>query len=101
MIFVLLGANFVMLLAFLFKLNQLPPQIPLFYSKATGDAQLADWWFLILIPILLNIFYALNTYVYKKFFLDNIFIKNTIFYLKLFLIISFTIIFLKIIFLIT
>ena len=50
MIFYLIVANFVMFISFFFKLNKLPPEIPLFYSKASGDSQIADWWLIFLIP---------------------------------------------------
>lgn len=101
MIFVLLGANFMMILAVIFKLRTLPPQIPLFYSRPDGEAQLGEWWFIFLIPILLNFFYVLNKVVVRRFFSANSFVKTFIDYLNLFLIISFTLIFLKIVFLVS
>jgi|SRR3989344_2832952 len=101
MIFYLIVANFVMFISFLFKLNKLPPEIPLFYSKASGDSQIADWWLIFLIPALMNFLYYLNSYIYKKFFLGNEFVENIIYYFKLFLISSFTFIFIKILFLVT
>ena len=101
MIFYLIVANFVMFISFLFKLNKLPPEIPLLYSKASGDSQIADWWLIFLIPALMNFLYYLNSYIYKKFFLGNEFVENIIYYFKLFLISSFTFIFIKILFLVT
>lgn len=101
MIFGLLIANLIMLFAFFFRLATLPPQIPIFYSRPPGDLQLAEWWFIFLIPLLLNFFYVLNTYVYRKFFMGNDFVAHFMYYLKIFLVVSFTLIFLKIIFLVT
>lgn len=101
MIFYLVIANLVMLISFLFKLNKFPPEIPLFYSRPSGDPQIADWWLIFLLPLLLNALYYLNTYIYKKFFLGNEFVENITYYFKLFLISSFTLIFIKILFLIT
>lgn len=101
MIFVLLGANFMMILAVLFKFTSLPPQIPLFYSRPDGEAQLGEWWFIFLIPLLMNLLYILNVYLQKKFFSDNAFVIRFLYYFKLFVVIVLTIIFLKIIFLVT
>ena len=101
MIFYLIIANLVMFISFLFKLNTFPPEIPLFYSRPSGDPQIADWWLIFSIPLLMNALYYLNTYIYKKFFLGNEFVENITYYFKLFLISSFTLIFIKILFLIT
>lgn len=101
MIFVLLGANFMMILAVIFKLGSLPPQIPLFYSRPDGELQLGQWWLIFIIPLLLNFFYILNNFLVKKYFPENSFVKTFVYYLNLFLIISFTLIFLKIIFLVS
>ena len=101
MIFVLLGANFMMILAVIFKLGRIPPQIPLFYSRPEGELQLSEWWFIFLIPILLNSLYALNKFLVKKYFAENAFVKTFAYYFNIFLIVSFTLIFLKIIFLVS
>ena len=101
MIFYLIIANLVMVLSFFFKLSKLPPEIPLFYSKATGDAQIADWWLIFLLPALMNLLFYLNTYIYKKYFLGNEFVEKVIYYFKLLLITSLTLVFVKIIFLVT
>jgi hypothetical protein len=101
MIFVLLGANFMMMLAIIFKLGVLPPQIPLFYSRPDGEQQLGEWWYIFLIPLLLNLLYISNKVLVKKFFADNPFATSFFNYLNLFLIVAFTIIFLKIVFLVS
>lgn len=98
MIFVLLGANFMMILSVIFKLGTLPPQIPLFYSRPSGEKQLGEWWFIFLLPLLLNILYIVNKVLIKRYFPENAFVKTFSYYLNLFLIVSFTLIFLKIIF---
>lgn len=99
--FFLLTANLVMMLALVFKSAFLPPQIPLFYSKPQGEAQLVNWWFIFLLPFLLNLFFFLNSLFYKRYFFSNEFVKSVFYYLKIFLLVSYTVIFLKIIFLIT
>lgn len=101
MIFVLLGANFMMVLAVIFKLGVLPPQIPLFYSRPDGEQQLGEWWYIFLIPVLLNLLYIANKVLIKKFFPVNSFAQTFSNYFNLFLISAFTIIFLKIVFLVS
>jgi len=90
-----------MVLAFLLKLKTLPSQIPLFFSRPWGEAQLVDSWTIFLLLFLLDIFYFFNNYFYKKFFLDNLFVKKIIDYFNLFLILAFSYLFLKIMFLVS
>jgi hypothetical protein len=103
MLYIIVTANILIGLSFFFRLTTLPPQIPLFYSRPWGEFQITDWWFIFLLPILMNVLYFANLYILKKFFRDeeDNFVRSIIGYLNLFLIISFTLIFLKIIFLIT
>lgn len=97
----LIGANALMIGAFLLKLSKLPPQIPLFYSQIWGESQLVDSWMIFILLIFMNILFFINQYIFNKFYSDNIFIKNIFYYLNLFLIISLTLIFIKIIFLVS
>jgi len=101
MINLLIAGNAIMILTFILKFNNLPPQLPLFYSRSWGEAQLVDSWMIFLIPLLLNLLYITNNYLYKKFFLGNNLIKKTFNYLNILLIIGFTFIFVKIIFLVS
>ncbi len=98
---VLFVTNTIMILFFIFRFSSLPPQIPLFYSKPWGEDQLADSWLILILPLTMNFLFFINLYFYKKFFLENNFIKKIIDYLNLFIIISITLIFIKIIFLTT
>lgn len=97
----LIIGNILMAGVFILKLNQLPPQLPLFYSKPWGEDQLGDTWMIVILPLLLNIFYILNNYFYKKYFPGNLFIRKILDYLNLFLIIVITGIFVRIILLIS
>lgn len=90
-----------MVLALLFKIGSLPPVIPLFYSRSPGEFQLADWWLILLLPILMNGLFVVNTILSRKFFSEDEFIPIFLYYFKFFIIISFTLIYLKIIFLIS
>ncbi len=100
MFYYLIAGDILMVGIFTIKFSTLPPQIPLFYSKPWGEDQLADTWMIVLLPLLLNIFYVLNNYLYRKFFLGNIFAKKILDYLNLFLIAGFTLIFIKIVLLV-
>lgn len=92
----------VLALAFFFmKRNLIPPQIPLFYSKQTGEDQLAEWWMLFLILILMNSMTLLNFFVFRTFFSRNEFVKKMILFLNAFSVVLFTLIFIKIILLVT
>ncbi len=101
MIKLLFGADVLMIIAFILKLNKLPPQIPLFYSQTWGEDQLTDTWLIFLLPVFLNLLFFLNNYLYKKYFSGNELVKKIFYYLNLFLISGFTLIFIKIIFLVS
>jgi len=94
-------ANLLMLFVFVLKFKNLPPQIPLFYSRRFGEDQLGDLWMIVLLPFFLNLFFFLNNFFYKKFFLNNLLVKKIADYVNLFLIIIIPIIFLRIIFLVS
>ncbi len=97
----LLPSIIIMLIAFIIKLNTLPPQIPLFYSLPWGESQLAETWMIFFIPLLMLLFIFLNNFIEKKLFFENDFIKKIFYYLNILIIISFTFIFLKIILLVS
>ncbi|GAB4219933.1 MAG: hypothetical protein Fur009_8240 [Candidatus Microgenomates bacterium] len=90
-----------MFLIFFLKLKTFPPEIPLFYSKPSGELQIADSWMIFLLPMLLNIMFFINNFIYNRFFLNEEIVKKIFYYLNLFLIISFTLIFIKIVLLIS
>lgn len=96
----LFAGNILMAAVFLLKLNKLPPQIPLFYSKLWGEDQLVDLWVIAVIPILMNIFFLLNNYFVRRYFSEEYFIKRMIHYFNIFIIIGFTLIFIRIILLV-
>ena len=101
MIFILVAADMLMALTFLLRMKSLPPQIPLYYSKAVGDDQLGDTWMIFIIPTLMTILFAVNNLIYKKYFLGQEMVKRIFNYLNIFLVVSFTIIFIRILYLIT
>ncbi|MCX7880894.1 MAG: hypothetical protein N2482_00050 [Patescibacteria group bacterium] len=93
----LICANLIIFLIFILKINRLPPQIPLFYSKLWGEDRLADLWMIFFLPFFLNFFVFINNFVSKKFFKENPLIQKILSYLNLFLIIVVPLIFIKII----
>ena len=97
----LIAANLVMALVIAFRFNNLPPQIPLFYSKPAGEDQLADTWFILILPLIMNLLFFLNKYLSQRYFKDDLLIHKIFYYLNLFLLVSFTLIFTKIVFTIT
>ena len=97
----LILANLAIVLVFFLKFQTLPPQIPLFYSKPPGEDQLTDTWFILILPLLMNVLFFLNNFIYRRFFNKNEFVQKIFYFVNLFLIISFTLIFAKIIFLVT
>ena len=101
MIYALLIADLLMAGSFAWRFSRLPPQIPLFYSRAWGEDQLVDYWLIFILPFLLHLFIFLNIYIYNKYFLPNQLVKKIIDILHWVFIILATGIFLKIIFLIT
>lgn len=101
MLYALIICNLLMLVVFFLHLNSLPPQIPLFFSRSWGEDQLADTWFILTLPVILNFLYFFNFSIYNRFFPKNNFVKKIIIYLNLSLMIVITFIFIKIITLIS
>lgn len=101
MLKLLIGADVVMAASLAWRFPHLPEQIPLFYSRPWGEAQLADVWYILLLPILVHLFYFFNTYIIKRFFRDDVLFPRMFSVTTSVLIIVCTGIFLKILFLVT
>src|SRR3989344_303424 len=97
----LIIANAVILSVFVLRFQTLPPQVPLFYSKPPGEDQLIDAWYILILPLIMNLLFFLNKFILRRFFRENELIQKIFYYLNLFLLAGFTLIFAKIIFLIT
>ena len=87
MILPLIIGNIFMAVAFGLNFSNLPPQIPLFYSKPWGEDQLGELWMIAFLPLILNFLYILNLYVYKKFFPENEFVRRILYYFNTFLVV--------------
>jgi hypothetical protein len=72
----------IMAIVFVVSLPTLPPQLPLFYSK-TGDDQMADSWWIFLLPVLAVLFISLNKMILVKSFKENILVEKIIYYTNL------------------
>lgn len=101
MYYLLIGCDIFMGLLLFLRFNSIPPQIPLFLSRAWGDNQLADSWMIIVLPFLMNLLFIVNRLISQKFFQDNDFAKRVFNYLNMFICFGFTFVFIKIIFLVT
>ncbi len=101
MLKILLGADILMAALFAWKFQHFPEQIPIFYSRPWGDPQIADYWYIALIPILMHVFYLLNGFLSKKLF-NNQKIPQKIFFVSTIITIAlFTSIFIRIVLLVT
>jgi len=101
MFFLLIAGNLLMAGIYILKLNHLPLQIPLFYSKPWGEDQLVDTWLIFLLPIILDLLIFVNYTVIKRLFSSNDLINKIAYYLNLFLIIITSYVFVRIIFLVS
>lgn len=68
MIIGVITANLIMGIAFGVGFFRLPPQIPIYYSRPWGEDQLADLWFIVIIPILMNLFVFINRWIMNRYF---------------------------------
>ena len=97
----LLLANLIILATFLLTLNRMPPEIPLFYSRSRGENQIAPWWIIVLLPLLMNGLALFNMYLKKKFFSNEHFISYVLDIASISSVVVIVMIYLKIILLIT
>jgi len=82
-------------------MHTIPPQIPLFYSLPTGEDQLVEWWMIFLIPILMNVLYIINTFIYNAYFHREDFEKSMLKYTNMVIIGVCTYLFIRIILLVS
>lgn len=97
----LIFSVFIMTAVFIVRLGVLPPQIPLFYSRLEGDAQITDTWMIFLLPTLLSVLIGTNHFVTRKYFKENHFVQTLTYYFNISIIVIVTFIFTRIIFLVT
>lgn len=94
-------ANVLQVALLVWKYQILPKQIPLFYSKPWGEGQIADMWYILLLPIFMNLTFFINRHIAIKFFSQNKLFKSILVVANGILIVGYTGIFLKILFLIS
>jgi len=101
MIRLLIAGDVIMIAATAWKFTTLPQEIPLFYSKPWGEEQVADIWFILLIPIFMHLFYFINTILSKKFAQNEPVIQKLFSVGNSIIIVGFTSIFIRILLLVT
>jgi len=69
-LFVALGLVLVMLGLFFVFYQKLPPQVPFFYSRPWGEAQLASSWLLLTLPTL-SLFIVVLNFILSGLFFDS------------------------------
>jgi len=97
----LIGIDVITIAVFIWRFPHLPDQIPLFYSKPWGEAQIADSWYLFVLPVLMNVFFFFNRYIAIKFFPEEAVFEKLLRITNIILMMGFTAIYFKILFLIT
>lgn len=97
----LIGADVLMLGLFALKFNVFPQQIPLLYSRPWGEPQIVEFWYIMLIPVLMHLFYFFNLFIAKKYFHSEELFQKLFMAANISIIVAFTGVFLKIIFLVT
>jgi len=101
MVGLLLLSNLIMIGSYLLRMHSIPPQIPLFYSLPIGEDQLVEWWMIFLIPVLMNILYILNSFIYHTYFQREDFERSLLYYVNMIVIGICTYLFIRIIFLVS
>ncbi|KKQ36402.1 MAG: hypothetical protein US54_C0069G0008 [Candidatus Roizmanbacteria bacterium GW2011_GWA2_37_7] len=97
----LIGANILIATTFAWRFQFLPKQIPLFYSKPWGEPQIADVWYILLLPIFMNLMFFVNNQISNRFFSTQTVIRNIFAFSNGILIVGFMGVFFKILFLVT
>ena len=83
MLGLLLSANLIMIGSYVLTMKTIPPQIPLLYSLPIGEDQLVEWWMIFIIPIIMNVFYILNSFIYNRFFFQEQFERSLLRYVNM------------------
>lgn len=101
MIIAVIIADIIMGAAYFFLQSQLPPQVPVYYSRPWGEDQLADLWIISIIPIVMHLFIFGNMLTIRLFFKKNEFIIRTFSFANWLYLVLFPIIFIRILFLVS
>jgi hypothetical protein len=101
MIKLLAAADILSALVFAWRFSTMPEEIPLFYSKQWGEAQIVDYWYIFLIPLLMHLFYFVNVYISKKYLKDERLLRKLFSIVNIINIVLFTGIYIKILLLVS
>ncbi len=97
----LIAADILQVALFAWRLPSLPKQIPLFYSRPWGEAQIADVWYIGLLPFLMHLLFFTNGFIINRFFKGDEMFTKLFTVVNYCVIIAFTGIFVKILLLVT
>lgn len=89
------------IIVFLTRFQSMPPQLPLFYSRPEGNAQIADWYAIFIPLIVVAIIVFFNIFFVKVYFKQIDFIKKIVSIANYIFIMICVFIFIKIVLLIT
>ena len=101
MIKLLMGADILLAAIFAWRFPSMPSEIPLFYSRTWGEAQIVDYWYIFLLPVLMHIFYVLNLFISKKYFSQEELLQKLFNVVNIMNVLIFSAIFIKILLLVT
>lgn len=97
----LIGVDIVLIALLALQYRFLPEQIPLLYSRPWGEAQIVDYWYILLLPILMHVFYFTNQFLSFRFFHDDSLPSRVFSTATTIIILVFALIFIRILFLVT
>lgn len=80
---------------------RLPPEIPFDYLAADPNDQVVDVLYIFLLPMISLFFLLVNTFIERKFFADDILMKELLYVTNCVIVIGFLGLFVKIILLVT
>jgi len=86
---------------FLWRFKRLPPQIPLYYSRSSGEENLTSSYMIFIIPALMTGLIVINSLISKRNYADTEVMQNIFYVVDICLILFSLFIFLRIVFLIT
>ena len=101
MLKLLIGVDVLLAGLFAWRYQYMPDQIPLLYSRPWGESQIVDYWYIFLLPICMHLFYFVNSYISKKFFVGETVAPKIFNVATMILIGLFSLLFIKILFLVT
>lgn len=86
---------------FFLRINTLPPEIPLLYSRVEGGNSIVPLYFIFLLPLLSFAIVAINVVLYRFLFKHDLFVRKLLYYASVCALVITTLIFLRIVLLVS